>query len=162
MHLLFASFSQKKVGPVAKREGVAHLQALMGLSERRACSIVSADRTMIRYQSCRPPDAALRAQLRDLAHKGKRFGYASADRRLHRNHRKAAVVHSAATGGRVFRDQSDLSASIEKKASRSASGALDGVLLGRGRRSSWKRERTPAGPWILFATSFPAAGVFAS
>jgi hypothetical protein len=30
------------VGPAAKREGVAHLQALMGLSERRACSIVSA------------------------------------------------------------------------------------------------------------------------
>jgi putative transposase len=36
------------VGPAAKREGVAHLQALMGLSERRACSIVGADRKMIR------------------------------------------------------------------------------------------------------------------
>jgi putative transposase len=31
---------KKMVGPVAKREGVAHLQAVMGLSERRACSIV--------------------------------------------------------------------------------------------------------------------------
>jgi putative transposase len=30
------------VGPVAKREGVAHLQAVMGLSERRACSLVDA------------------------------------------------------------------------------------------------------------------------
>jgi putative transposase len=63
------------VGPAAKREGVAHLQALMGLSERRACSIVNADRTMIRYQSCRPPDTALRAQLRNLANERKRFGY---------------------------------------------------------------------------------------
>ena len=27
------------VGPAAKREGVAHLQAVMGLSERRACSM---------------------------------------------------------------------------------------------------------------------------
>jgi putative transposase len=27
-----------------------------GLSERRACSIVNADRKMIRYRSCRPPD----------------------------------------------------------------------------------------------------------
>ena len=31
---------KKMVGPAAKREGVAHLQAVMGLSERRACSIV--------------------------------------------------------------------------------------------------------------------------
>jgi putative transposase len=39
----------------------------MGLSERRACSIVSADRKMVRYRSCRPPDTELRTQLRDLA-----------------------------------------------------------------------------------------------
>jgi hypothetical protein len=43
------------VGPAAKREAVAHLQAVMGLSERRACSFVGADRKMIRYRSCRPP-----------------------------------------------------------------------------------------------------------
>ncbi len=63
------------VGPVAKREGVAHLQAVMGLSERRACSIVDADRKMIRYRSCRSPDTGLRAQLRDLANARRRFGY---------------------------------------------------------------------------------------
>ena len=38
------------VGPAAKREAVAHLQAVMGLSERRACSFVGADRKMIRYR----------------------------------------------------------------------------------------------------------------
>ena len=63
------------VGPVAKREGVAHLQAVMGLSERWACSIVDADRKMIRYRSCRSPDTQLRLQLRDLANERKRFGY---------------------------------------------------------------------------------------
>jgi transposase InsO family protein len=63
------------VGPAAKREGVAHLQAVMGLSERRACSIVNADRTMVRYRSCRSPDTDLRTQLRDLANQRKRFGY---------------------------------------------------------------------------------------
>ena len=63
------------VGPAAKREGVAHLQAVMGLSERRACSIVNADRTMIRYRSRRPPDTELRTQLRDLANARRRFGY---------------------------------------------------------------------------------------
>jgi putative transposase len=63
------------VGPVAKREGVAHLQAVMGLSERRACSLVDADRKMIRYRSRRAPDTELRTQLRDLANARRRFGY---------------------------------------------------------------------------------------
>jgi putative transposase len=63
------------VGPAAKRDGVAHLKAVMGLSERRACSIVNADRKMIRYRTRRPPDTELRTQLRDLANERKRFGY---------------------------------------------------------------------------------------
>src|SRR3954471_7103109 len=63
----YASFCQKMVGPVAKREAVARLQAVMGLSERRACGIVGADRKMVRYRSCRPPDSELRGHLRELA-----------------------------------------------------------------------------------------------
>jgi putative transposase len=63
------------VGPAAKRAAVAHLQAVMSLSERRACSIVGADRKMIRYGSSRPPDTALRGRLRDLANERRRFGY---------------------------------------------------------------------------------------
>ena len=47
----------------------------MGLSERRACQIVGADRKMIRYQSQRTPDIALRTRLRDLANERRRFGY---------------------------------------------------------------------------------------
>jgi putative transposase len=62
------------VRPAAKRAGVAHLKAEMGLSERRACSIVGADRTMIRYCSRRPPDIELRARLRELANERRRFG----------------------------------------------------------------------------------------
>lgn len=63
------------VGPVAKREAVTHLKTVMGLSERRACQIISVDRKMIRYRSCRPPEVALRAKLRDLANERRRFGY---------------------------------------------------------------------------------------
>ncbi|MEY9593194.1 putative transposase [Bradyrhizobium yuanmingense] len=63
------------VGPAAKRAAIAHLQAVMSLSERRACSIVGADRKMIRYRSSRPPDAVLRGRLRDLANERRRFGY---------------------------------------------------------------------------------------
>ncbi|MER9018761.1 IS3 family transposase [Mesorhizobium sp. M0898] len=66
---------KKMVGPAVKREAVAHLQAVMGLSERRACSFVGADRKMIRYQSRRPPETQLRGRLRDLANERRRFGY---------------------------------------------------------------------------------------
>ncbi|MCA6105449.1 IS3 family transposase [Bradyrhizobium australafricanum] len=66
---------KKMVGPAAKRAAVAHLKAMMGLSERRACMIVDADRRMIRYRSRRAADTELRARLRDLAHERRRFGY---------------------------------------------------------------------------------------
>ena len=63
------------VTPAVKREAVAHLKAHFGLSERRACQIAGADRKMVRYQSQRAPDTALRGRLRDLANERRRFGY---------------------------------------------------------------------------------------
>jgi hypothetical protein len=56
----------------AGRTPVAHLQAVMGLSESRACSIVGADSKMVRYRSCPPPDGELSANVHDLAN-GWRF-----------------------------------------------------------------------------------------
>jgi putative transposase len=63
------------VRPAAKREAVAHLRGVLEMSERRACSLVAADRKMIRYRSRRPPDMGLRARLRELANQRRRFGY---------------------------------------------------------------------------------------
>jgi putative transposase len=63
------------VGPAFKREAVAHLRDVLQMSERRACTLVAADRKMIRYRSLRPPDLDLRARLRDLANQRRRFGY---------------------------------------------------------------------------------------
>jgi transposase InsO family protein len=63
------------VGPAAKREAVAHLRDTLEMSERRACSLVAADRTMIRYRSRRPPESELRSRLRELANRRRRFGY---------------------------------------------------------------------------------------
>ena len=63
------------VGPAAQREAVAHLRSVLEMSERRACTIVAADRKMVRYRSRRPPDAELRARLRNLANERRRFGY---------------------------------------------------------------------------------------
>ena len=63
------------VGPAARREAVAHLRAVMGLSERRACDIVAIDRTTVRYKPKRPADLELREKLRGLANARRRFGY---------------------------------------------------------------------------------------
>lgn len=63
------------VTPAVKREAVAHLKAFFGLSERRACRIVAADRKMVRYRTQRAPDTVLRGRLRELANERRRFGY---------------------------------------------------------------------------------------
>jgi putative transposase len=57
------------------REGVAHLRTVFEISERRACSIIKADRKVVRYRSRRPPDTALRERLGNLAVERRRFGY---------------------------------------------------------------------------------------
>ena len=67
------------VTPAAKLEAVAHLQALLDVSERRAYRVIKADRTVIRYQSRRGDDEELREKLRVPAHQRRRFGC----RRLH-------------------------------------------------------------------------------
>lgn len=63
------------VRPAAKREAVAYLKDRFQMSERRACTVIGADRKMIRYRSRRPPEPKLRSRLRDLANERRRFGY---------------------------------------------------------------------------------------
>lgn len=67
------------VTPAARREAVAHLRSVHEVSQRRACSVVSADRSSVRYRSVRPDDGAIRERLQALAASRRRFGY----RRLH-------------------------------------------------------------------------------
>ncbi len=63
------------VGPGVKREAIAHLSAALGLSERRACRVIGADRSSVRYRRRRCEDGALRARLCALAQERRRFGY---------------------------------------------------------------------------------------
>lgn len=67
------------VTPAARREAVAHVCATHDVSERRACSALSIDRSSVRYRRRRPDDATLRERIRALAAERRRFGY----RRLH-------------------------------------------------------------------------------
>ncbi|KIT14765.1 hypothetical protein jaqu_35260 [Jannaschia aquimarina] len=89
------------------------------MSERRACHLVGADRTMIRYRFQDPADEALRDRMRELAGGWRRFGY----RRFHVLLRQEGLVvnridenamprrtfqHDAA-GNVVFDDRSGVS-----------------------------------------------------
>lgn len=67
------------VAPAALREAVVHLRKAFEVSERRACFVLAADRSTVRYRSRRPDDSAVRARLRALSGERRRFGY----RRLH-------------------------------------------------------------------------------
>jgi putative transposase len=89
------------VTPTAKREAVAHLQALLDGSERGACRVIAADRTVIRYQSRRDEESALREKLRDLAHQRRRFGY----RRLHILLRRDGVLINRKKTQRLYREE---------------------------------------------------------
>ena len=61
--------------PVARRAAVLAMREAHEISERRACAILGADRSAVRYRSRRPEDAELRARLRGLAAERRRFGY---------------------------------------------------------------------------------------
>jgi hypothetical protein len=46
---------------------VVHAIATFGVSQRRVCQVIGADRSSMRYRHVRPDDAAARAWLRELA-----------------------------------------------------------------------------------------------
>lgn len=72
------------------------------MSERRTCSVITADRKMIRYRLCRSPEMALRARLRELANERRGFGYRRLFIQLRReNEALGATATTGSTGKRV-------------------------------------------------------------
>ena len=65
--------------PAVHREAAAHLQSVHKMSKRRACRVLGADRSSVRYEATKPDDGELRTRLKALAGERRRFGY----RRLH-------------------------------------------------------------------------------
>ena len=63
------------VTPAAKREAAAHLCSVHGVSQRRACRVIGADRASMRYRGRRADDGAVRSRLRELAAVRRRFGW---------------------------------------------------------------------------------------
>lgn len=83
----------------AKREAVFLLQDEFEVSERRACGVIDAHRSVIRYKG-RRDDAALRSKLIDLSARHVRFGY----RRLHYLALQAGDTSSKNRVYRVYRE----------------------------------------------------------
>jgi putative transposase len=50
------------VTPAARREAAAHLHQVYGVSQRRACQAIGADRSSVRYRRRRPEDGAMRTK----------------------------------------------------------------------------------------------------
>ncbi|MFC0147434.1 MULTISPECIES: IS3 family transposase [Sphingobium] len=92
---------KKVLTPAAQREAVAHLQACHGMSERRACRVIDADRKSVRYRSKRDNDAELREKLRELANQRRRFGY----RRLHILLRREGIMINRKKTQRLYREE---------------------------------------------------------
>ena len=61
--------------PAARRAAVTAAREAHDISERRACSIIGADRSAIRYRHRRGDDAAVRTRLKELAAERRRFGW---------------------------------------------------------------------------------------
>lgn len=89
------------VTPAGRRDAVAHLRTSLEVSERRACTIIAADRAAIRYRSRRPDDTDLRARLRELADERRRFGY----RRLHVLLRQEGHIVNRKKTQRLYREE---------------------------------------------------------
>ncbi|NEK39758.1 IS3 family transposase [Rhizobium leguminosarum] len=125
---------KKMVGPAAQREAVTHLKAVMGLSERRACQIISADRKMIRYRSSRPPEVELRTKLRDLANERRRFGYRRLFVLLRRDGEPSGV-------NRIYRLYREEGLSVRKrKARRRAVGTRAPILVEAKANARWSLD----------------------
>lgn len=149
------------VTPAVKREAVAHLRSLLGLSERRACRIAGADRKMVRYQAQRAPDTMLRGRLRELANERRRFGYRRLFVLLRREGEPSGI-------NRIYRLYREEGLTVRKrKARRKAVGTRAPILVearANARPLSSFAVQTTAGQrdrWILSTTSSPTASVSA-
>jgi putative transposase len=89
------------VKPAQWRAAVAYAHEQLGLSQRRACRLVGAGRSTVRYRRRSRDDEALRGRLRHLAAQRPRFGY----RRLHVLLRREGIVVNHKRVERLYRDE---------------------------------------------------------
>ena len=104
------------------------------MSERRACRMIEADRKTVRHRSRRPPDAALRARLRELAADQRRFGY----RRLHVLLRNEGHLLNRKKTQRLYREE-DLTVR-KRKGRKRAMGVRAPILVEARPNARWSLD----------------------
>jgi len=80
---------------------VAHLCEAHGVSQRRACDVLSVDRSSVRYKSVRPDDEPLRVAMRKVAAERRRFGY----RRIHVMLEREGIIMNQKKLRRLYREE---------------------------------------------------------
>jgi putative transposase len=128
--------------------GVARIRTVHGISERRACLIVKADRKTGRYRSCRPPDTALREHLLELTTERQRFSY----RRLFVPLRREG---EASGKNRIYRLSREEGLTVRKRRSRrGAIGTRASILMEHRANARWPLDfvhnSSPAGVGSAF------------
>ena len=89
------------VAPGARREAVAHVVEVHGVSQRRACKALAVDRSSVRYRSMRPDDGEARAAMKAVAAERRRFGY----RRIHIMLERQGIVMNLKKLRRLYREE---------------------------------------------------------
>ena len=89
------------VTPDAKREAVSYASERHEISQRRACRILSVDRSSVRYKSLRPDDTDLRDAIRRVALERRRFGY----RRIHVMLLRQGIIMNQKKLRRLYREE---------------------------------------------------------
>lgn len=85
--------------PAPRRAAAADVQPQFGVSQRRACRLIGAARSTVRYQRRAQDDEPLRMRLRELAAARPRFGY----RRLYVLLRREGIVVNHKRVERLYR-----------------------------------------------------------
>ena len=80
---------------------MAHLTQCYEVSQRRACEVTGAARSVVRYRHMRPEDTAIRLRLRELASERRRFGY----RRLHQMLKREGTVMNLKKIRRLYSEE---------------------------------------------------------
>lgn len=89
------------VTPDVKRDAMAHVCVQHGVSQRRACEVLSIDRSGVRYRSVRPDDADIREAMKAVAPERRRFGY----RRTHVMLDRQGIVMYMTKLRRLYREE---------------------------------------------------------
>lgn len=89
------------VTPDAKREAVARVVQEHGVSQRRACEVLSVDRSSMRYRSIRSDDASIREAMKKVASERRRFGY----RRIHVMLGRQGIIMNLKKLRRLYREE---------------------------------------------------------